>query len=187
CAAGGRLAQEPGPGALGQSRSSVAAVGSLGTAWAFEARGARHVRRRDGQPLRSRPAARRQTGPVPRAHHGARHRPSWRGCGQCPGADHAGPRPTDLPDRRPRADAQSRQAGHRDPPCPRWMLVLGDSLAGDVVRALEWLGPDLAETTVGKLVGRIGRDDWNAVLETRTHLPAWMVVAIQKGLPASAL
>ncbi len=70
---------------------------------------------------------------------------------------------------------------------PRWMLVLGDSLAGDVVRALEWLGPDLAETTVGKLVGRIGRDDWNAVLETRTHLPAWMVVAIQKGLPASAL
>lgn len=70
---------------------------------------------------------------------------------------------------------------------PRWMLVLGDSLAGGVVRALEWLGPDLAETTVGKLVGRIGRDDWNAVLETRTHLPAWMVVAIQKGLPASAL
>src|SRR5690606_30466955 len=51
----------------------------------------------------------------------------------------------------------------------------------------EWLGPDLAETTVGKLVGRIGRDDWNAALETRTHLPAWMVVAIQKGLPASAL
>src|SRR5690606_28896781 len=24
-----------------------------------------------------------------------------------------------LPDRRPRADAQSRQAGHRDPPCPQ--------------------------------------------------------------------
>ncbi|MDQ7300449.1 DUF6088 family protein [Stenotrophomonas sp. Sm2017] len=67
----------------------------------------------------------------------------------------------------------------------KWMLMLGDSTAGDVVRALEWLGPDLAEQAIGKLDGRIGQDDWGAVLEARAHLPTWMVVAIQNGLAAS--
>jgi len=64
---------------------------------------------------------------------------------------------------------------------PKWMLVLGDSPAGDVVRALEWLGPDLAEQAVGKLVGRIGQDDWRRILGIRHRLPAWMATAIQKG------
>lgn len=64
--------------------------------------------------------------------------------------------------------------------------MLGDSLAGDAVRALEWLGPDLAEKAIAKLVGRIGQDDWNAMLETRTQLPSWMVMAIQKGVPETA-
>lgn len=69
---------------------------------------------------------------------------------------------------------------------PEWMLVLGDSLPGDVIRALEWLGQDIAEQAIAKLVGLIDVDDWKAVLETRTHLPAWMVMTIQKGVPASA-
>lgn len=69
---------------------------------------------------------------------------------------------------------------------PKWMVVLGDSLAGDVTRALEWLGPDLAEQAIAKLAGRIGQDDWGAVLEAKTQLPAWMVVAIKNGLATSA-
>lgn len=69
---------------------------------------------------------------------------------------------------------------------PAWMLVLGDSLAGDVIRAIEWLGPDLADQAIAKLVGRIGQDDWNAVLDARTQLPSWMVVAIQNGVPETA-
>lgn len=69
---------------------------------------------------------------------------------------------------------------------PKWMLMLGNCLAGDVVRALEWLGQDLAEQAIAKLVGRIGQDDWNAVLEARTQLPSWMVMAIQKGVPETA-
>jgi hypothetical protein len=66
---------------------------------------------------------------------------------------------------------------------PKWMLVLGDSLAGDVVRALEWLGPDLAAEAVGKLAGRIGQDDWRTVLDARAHLPTWLALAIQEGVP----
>jgi len=70
---------------------------------------------------------------------------------------------------------------------PKWMLVLGDSLAGDVTRALEWLGPDLADQAIDKLAGRTRQDDWSAMLETRKHLPTWLVMAIQKGHAASAL
>ena len=61
-------------------------------------------------------------------------------------------------------------------------MARGMHVAGDVVRALEWLGPDLAEQAIGKLGGRIGQDDWAAMLEAKIHLPAWMVVAIQNGL-----
>ena len=66
---------------------------------------------------------------------------------------------------------------------PKWMLVLGDCVAGDVVRALEWLGPDLAAEAVGKLAGRIGHDDWRTVLDARAHLPTWLALAIQEGVP----
>lgn len=69
---------------------------------------------------------------------------------------------------------------------PKWMLALGDSTAGDVIRALEWLGPDLAEQAIDKLAGHIGQDDWSTVLEARAYLPAWMVLAIQNGLAAPA-
>lgn len=69
---------------------------------------------------------------------------------------------------------------------PKWMVVLGDSLAGDVTRALEWLGPDLVEQAITRLAGQIRQEDWAAMLEAKTYLPAWMVVAIQDGLAASA-
>lgn len=66
------------------------------------------------------------------------------------------------------------------------MLMLGDSTAGDVIRALEWLGPDIAEQAIEKLAGRVGQDDWSAMLETRKHLPTWMATAIQKRFPTPA-
>ncbi len=68
---------------------------------------------------------------------------------------------------------------------PKWMLMLGDSTAGDVVRALEWLGPDSAEQAITRFAEQIGQEDWAAMLEAKIHLPAWMVVAIQNGLAAS--
>lgn len=64
--------------------------------------------------------------------------------------------------------------------------MLGDSTAGDVIRALEWLGPDIAEQAIEKLAGRVGQDDWSAMLETRKHLPTWMATAIQKRFPTPA-
>lgn len=61
---------------------------------------------------------------------------------------------------------------------PAWMLVLGDNLAGDVIRAIEWLGPDLAERAVIKLAGQVGRDEWLAILGVQNHLPKWLATVI---------
>jgi hypothetical protein len=61
---------------------------------------------------------------------------------------------------------------------PGWMMVLGDYLAGDVIRAIEWLGPDLAEQTIIKLAGRIGRDEWLAMLGVQHQLPEWLATVI---------
>ena len=56
------------------------------------------------------------------------------------------------------------------------MLVLGDCIAGDVVRALEWLGPDLAGQAIATLLGRIGQDEWQAVFSVQNRLPVWRAV-----------
>lgn len=69
---------------------------------------------------------------------------------------------------------------------PAWMWVLGDCLAGDAVRALEWLGPNLAGQAIAKLLGRTGQDDWRAMLKVQDPLPGWMGAAIQQGLAMSA-
>ncbi|HEX4940673.1 MAG TPA: DUF6088 family protein [Candidatus Kapabacteria bacterium] len=161
------------------------AAGSLGKARAVDACGVRRLRCGEGQPLRPGSAADRQDGPISREHHWARHRPSLRGSGQCPGLTKQVPvRQIYLTDGRSRTLTLGKQIieiRH----VPKWMLVLGDSLVGDVVRALEWLGPDLAEQAVGKLAGRIGQEDWRVVLGIRHSLPAWMAAAIQKALPTS--
>jgi hypothetical protein len=63
------------------------------------------------------------------------------------------------------AVARVQSNGNREPlvrrieirHAPKCTLVLGDSFAGDVVRALEWLGPDPVEQAVGKLLGGVGQ------------------------------
>ena len=70
---------------------------------------------------------------------------------------------------------------------PAWMLVLGDSLAGDVIRALEWLGPDFAEQAVAKLAGRIRRDEWLAMLGVRHDLPDWLATAIGQAAASTGI
>lgn len=69
---------------------------------------------------------------------------------------------------------------------PAWMLVLGDSLAGDVIRAIEWLGPDLAEQAIIKLAGRVGLGEWLAMLGVQHHLPTWLATAIGQAAASSA-
>ncbi|GAC1315600.1 MAG: DUF6088 family protein [Collimonas sp.] len=65
----------------------------------------------------------------------------------------------------------------------KWMLARGDSLAGDIVRALVWLGPERVAESIATLAGRISGEVWQAILDADDRVPAWILAAIQKGAP----
>ena len=57
---------------------------------------------------------------------------------------------------------------------PRWQLVAPHRPAGDIVRALAWLGPDEAETRLRVLAPRIPDEDLAELVDARATLPAWL-------------
>lgn len=61
---------------------------------------------------------------------------------------------------------------------PRWMLFLGATTAGAVVRALAWLGEAQVSVAMGKLRKQLTPPDWQALRSARSLLPSWMAVAI---------
>jgi len=61
---------------------------------------------------------------------------------------------------------------------PRWMLSLGATTAGAVVRALAWLGEAQVSVAMGKLRKQLTPPDWQALISARSLLPSWMAVAI---------
>lgn len=61
---------------------------------------------------------------------------------------------------------------------PRWMLSLGATTAGAVVRALAWLGEAQVSVAMGKLRKQLTPPDWQALSSARSLLPSWMAVAI---------
>jgi hypothetical protein len=61
---------------------------------------------------------------------------------------------------------------------PRWMLALGDSLAGAAVRALAWMGQAQASAALAVLRSTLPAPEWQALSAARATLPAWMAEAI---------
>ncbi len=61
---------------------------------------------------------------------------------------------------------------------PRWMLALGATTAGAVIRALAWLG----EQRIGEVMEALRKQptpiDWKALTSVRSLLPSWMALAI---------
>jgi len=57
---------------------------------------------------------------------------------------------------------------------PAWQLVLPGHVAGDVVRALAWMGPERSGTAIGKLRTRLSAAELEEVAGTRPRLPTWM-------------
>ena len=61
---------------------------------------------------------------------------------------------------------------------PRWMLALGSTTAGAVIRALAWLG----ERRIGEVMEALRKQltpiDWQALSSVRSLLPSWMALAI---------
>ena len=57
---------------------------------------------------------------------------------------------------------------------PIWQLILPGRVAGDVVRALAWLGPEKAGEAIGKLRTKLPPSDLEEVAAVRARLPTWM-------------
>ncbi len=63
---------------------------------------------------------------------------------------------------------------------PSWQLALAGRPAGEVVRALAWLGPVESEKALQTLKGRLPDDALREVATARSRLPSWMAEQISR-------
>jgi hypothetical protein len=61
---------------------------------------------------------------------------------------------------------------------PRWMLALGNGPAGAAVRALAWMGPTHAGSSLAALHRTLPAMEWQTLTSARAILPSWMAQAI---------
>jgi len=66
---------------------------------------------------------------------------------------------------------------------PVWKISLGNRPAGDLVRALDSLGPKEAERVLADMPKTFPGKEWKALDAARPMLPAWMSRLIGKVLP----
>lgn len=57
---------------------------------------------------------------------------------------------------------------------PIWQLIFPGRAAGDVVRALAWLGPEKANAAIRMLRSKIPPSELEEVASARARLPTWM-------------
>lgn len=57
---------------------------------------------------------------------------------------------------------------------PRWQMVAPDRKAGDVIRALAWLGPTEINETLKAIQHKLSPEDLEELAESRAIMPAWI-------------
>lgn len=57
---------------------------------------------------------------------------------------------------------------------PAWQLLLPGRGAGDVVRALAWLGPEKTSAAIQELKHKLPASELKEVVSARSRLPTWM-------------
>ena len=61
---------------------------------------------------------------------------------------------------------------------PAWMLALGNSKAGNVIRAIAWFGREKVERVILDARRKLSVAEWNEILAVRGGLPCWMAAAV---------
>ena len=77
---------------------------------------------------------------------------------------------TSGPSRRLKLGAQMVELRH----APIWQLIFPGRAAGEVVRALAWLGPEKAGEAIQKLRAKLPASELKEVASARSRLPTWM-------------
>ena len=62
---------------------------------------------------------------------------------------------------------------------PRWQLAAPHSRAGDVIRALAWLGPEEVEGSLGAVLPTLSREDRDGLAAARAVMPIWMAEPVR--------
>jgi len=75
--------------------------------------------------------------------------------------------------------AQSVEFRH----APAWQLIFPGRAAGDVVRALAWLGPEKAGEALQTLRSRLSPPELEEVASARARLPTWMAQEVSALVP----
>lgn len=66
----------------------------------------------------------------------------------------------------------------------RWQLLLGKRPAGMAIRALSWLGPEVAPTALQMLRVKLPASEWEALRGVQALLPSWMAQAVGEAMMA---
>jgi Family of unknown function (DUF6088) len=77
---------------------------------------------------------------------------------------------TSGPSRRLQLGAQTVELRH----APVWQLILPGRAAGDLVRALAWLGPEKAGKALKALHAKLPPAEFMEMVSARARLPTWM-------------
>jgi len=81
--------------------------------------------------------------------------------------------------RRLKLGAQTVELRH----APVWQLIFPGRAAGDVVRALAWLGPEKAGEALRKLRSKLPAAEMKQVASVRSRLPTWMAQEVSALVP----
>jgi len=81
--------------------------------------------------------------------------------------------------RRLKLGAQTVELRH----APVWQLIFPGSAAGDVVRALAWLGPEKAGEALRTLRSKLPAAEMKQVASVRSRLPTWMAQEVSALVP----
>lgn len=77
---------------------------------------------------------------------------------------------TSGPSRRLKLGAQMVELQH----APTWQLIFPERAAGEVVRALVWMGPEKAGEAIRMLRKKLPPSELKEVVSARSRLPTWM-------------
>ena len=65
---------------------------------------------------------------------------------------------------------------------PRWQLTAPHRKAGDLIRALAWLGPEEVETSLEAVLPTLSEQDWDELAAARAVMPIWMAEPVSARL-----
>lgn len=62
----------------------------------------------------------------------------------------------------------------------RWQLLFGKRPSGMAIRALGWIGPEMATSVLGQIKANLPETEWQAILGARALLPDWMARSVSE-------